>query len=683
MNLRFAPPLSGVTSALGALFGKDKSNKGKEQIDTDKDGNVLFKEDVLQFVRDELEKRRSERAPLELQWTLNANFLVGNQYCDINTYRGTIAQIEPVKDYLERETFNQIAPIVDTRIANLKKISYIMQVKPRTNELDDYAKADVSTAILQYTQNNSDFETKKNTMISWNELCGNCFWLSWWDSNKGDVYAREKVVEVDENGTKSEHERAYFTGDLDYGLITPYELFPESIFKQGISSQRSIILEQVKTSDDIKDLYGVDVEGSAVETFQLTPIPSGGGYGYEATTMTIGHRTIDDGVKLLTYLERPTPVRPDGRMILIAGDELLYYGALPYGRIPITQCICREVPGQFFGKSVIEDLIPLQRAYNGCMNRIHEYIKRIAIQSYIAENGSVDIDEYEERGQAPGALLSYEKGFSPPTPIPNGVLPGEIMQERYNLARDMEYVAGVSQLTTSGAVPSGVTSGVALEAIKATDDTRLSLTGDHIRNCIRNLAIIWLEIYKTYADVKRAVKYVGSNDMAKALVWSNEDINSYDIEYTTENELLLSEDMQKQRFLEAYNLGMFTDENGRIPERVKQRALESMKIGNYTEIMNINELQMQAAQRENVFFESGVIPELSEIDDHNIHIEEHMRYMLQVRFQVLKMKKPVYADAMIAHLNAHKQAKAAETMQSIAQIGAMGAIPEGGLGNAQ
>lgn len=164
------------------------------------------------------------------------------------------------------------------------------------------------------------------------------------------------------------------------------------------------------------------------------------------------------------------------------------------------------------------------------------------------------------------------------------------------------------------------------------------------------------------------MKYVGSNDMALAMIWSNEDINSYDVEYTTENELVLSEDMQKQRFLEAYNMGLFADENGRMPERVKYRALECMKVGNYTELMNLNQLQIQAAQRENVFFESGVFPEVTEIDDHQIHIEEHMRYMLQVKYQVLKMKKPAYADAMIQHLNQHKMAQAQEQAQEMAQI---------------
>jgi len=171
----------------------------------------------------------------------------------------------------------------------------------------------------------------------------------------------------------------------------------------------------------------------------------------------------------------------------------------------------------------------------------------------------------------------------------------------------------------------------------------------------KKLSILWLEMYKRYATTKRIVNYVGNNNIAKALVWCNDDINSYDVDYVTENELLMSEEVQKQRFFDAYNMGLFTDKDGRIPERVKQRALEFMKIGNYSDIMNINLLQMQAAQRENVFFENGVIPKVSDFDEHEIHVEEHLRFVLQMDFQLLKMKKPEYAEALESHIKDHKK----------------------------
>lgn len=669
MQMRFAPPTSGITAKIGGLFGggknRDEDEKNRTVIEVDRDGTRKFKEDIITEVLSELERRRSQKSPLERQWTLNANFLVGNQYCEVRPYTGEIEQLSPVYEWLNRETFNSIAPLIQTRIANLKKINYMMKVKPATNELEDYAKAEVSTGVLQYTQKASDFASKKDTMIYWNELCGNCFWLSWWDKNKGEKYATETVVELDADGTERKTERAFYQGDLDYGLITPYEVFPESIFKQGVENQRSVILEQVKSVDEVYDLYGIDVKGSAVETFALTPVASGGGLGYENTVVSLGHRTEENAVKVVTLFERPSKNRPNGKMIIIVGGEhLVYYGDLPYSKIPLVQSVCHEVPGQFFGKSVIEDLIPYQRTYNGCINSIHEYIKRLSLGNLLTEEGSIDIEEYAEHGLEPGAFLVYKTGSNPPVPVQNGELPTEIMSERYNLKSDMEYVAGVSQLMVTGNAPQTNMSGTAISNLMDIDSTRLSLTGDHIRNSVRRLAILWLEIYKAYATTRRVVKYIGANNIGNALVWSAEDINSYDVEYQTENELLMSEEMQKQRFFEAFNLGLFTDSDGRIPERVKLTALEFMKVGNYSDILNLNTLQIQAAQRENTFFENGVVPEVSEFDEHDIHIEEHLRYILQMKFQVLKHRKPEYAKALENHLKEHKERKKQEQAEA-------------------
>lgn len=664
-SFRFSPPLSGVTAAVGSLFGKPE-DIAEKIVEVDKNGTALYKEDIIRRVLDDLEKRRTERSGVEAQWTLNANFLVGNQFCEINPYKGNgIEQLEPVYNWLNREAFNNIAPLIETRIANLKKIKYMMKVKPATNELSDYDKADVSTAILQHTQKATDFESKKNTMVYWEELCGNCFWLSWWDTSKGQKCAVQRYTELDENGQEVQREKVFFQGDLDYGLLTPYEVFPESIFKQGVESQRSIIIEQVKSIDEIYDLYGIEVEGSNIETFELTPVAAGGGLGYENTVISLGHRTAENAEKVVTYFEKPSRQRPNGQMIIIVGDEhLVYYGDLPYSQIPIVQVVCHEVAGQFFGKSTITDLIPFQRSYNGCLNSLHEYIKRLSLGNLSVEEGSIDIEFYEDEGLAPGAFLVYKQGKNPPKPVENGNLPSEIMQERFNLKNDMEYVAGVSQLMVSGNAPQTNMSGAAISNLMEIDNTRLSLTGDHIRNSVRKLAIMWLEIYKKYANTRRIINYIGTNNIAKAISWSSDDINSYDVDYTTENELMMSEEMQKQRFFDAFNMGLF-NEDSPVSDRVRISALEMFKLGQYSDLLGINTLQIQAAQRENELFERGVIPKIADYDDHDIHIEEHLRYVLQMDFQLMKMKKPDYASALEKHLNDHKEIQKKQEQQEL------------------
>lgn len=658
MNIRYAPPVKGIIASLGSLFGGSDESESKENkiITTDENGEPLYKEDIISFVKEEARKRRDARSAFEQQWILNSNFLVGNQYCDINPYSGEVQQQEGLDDSRDRRVFNQIAPLYETRIANLSKLSFNMKVNPHTNELDDYAKADVSTNILKFRQMQTDFKMKNKTAMSWSELCGTVFWMTWWNPSLGDKIAEKVTAVLDENGVTEESREAYYQGDIEYGVLTPYEVLPENLAKYGIDSQRSIILEQAMSIKDIKDIYGIDVEGSEIATFELTPIPSGGGLGYQNTVMSLGHKTVSDSAKVFTYFERPSKHLPDGKMIIVIGDEhLVYYGGLPYGTIPIIQQVCREVPGQFYGKSFIQDLIPLQKEYNDCKNRLHEHIKHTSIGNIAAEEDSIDIDEYAENYLGNGRILTYKRGTQPPHYIQTPNLPGEIVHEIQQLKNDMEYVAGVSQLMVTGATPSGVTSGTAIENLMQIDNTRLSLSGDHIRTAIKNLSILWLRLYKMFAKTPRIVSYVGSNDIAKALTWSSEDIEDTDVEFTTENELIESEEVQKQKFIEAYNMGLFTNDQGVIPERFKAKAREYMKLGTYSEMLSLDELQLQAAGRENAFFGEGVLPEISEFDNHVIHAEEHERYVLQLKYKLIKKKQPELCKLFEAHIRQHKE----------------------------
>lgn len=661
----------------------DFLKKRNPQLDNDVDGKPLFKDDIIADISEKLRKSKDAKLGYELQWQLNSRFLEGDQYCDINTGLKKIYEITYPHDNIERETYNMILPLIETRIANLKRINYIMRVKPCTTEADDYYKAETSTSILQYLQRTTDFERKKNTAIYWNEICGNCFFLSWWDSEKGEEYARETVIDIDaEEEQVKQTERIWRQGDLDYGLISPYEVYPESITKQGIEAQRYIIIEQVKTAEDIYDMFGIEVEGKTVDTFSITPIASGGGTGYVNSVLSFTTSTVENAVKLITYFEKPSRAYPRGRLIMVIDeDEIVYYGDLPYEHIPLVQMVCREVPGRFFGRSVIEDLIPRQRAYNGCINRIHEYIKRAAIGSYFIQEGSVDMERFCEEGLAAGEALEYKNGFEKPTPVPVGALPSELLQERYNLKSDMEYVAGTSQLMVNGATPSGVTSGTAIQSLMEIDSTRLSMTGDNIRNAVKKLAIVWLEIYKKFANTRRIINICGTNEIGASVMWCSEDITSFDVEYTTENELVTSEATQQQNFERMYQLGAFTDSSGQIPDAVKSRMIKDAKVGNYTDLMSIDELDRQAARNEIALFKlRGVIPDVSEFDNHDIHADEHKRFTKQMEFTMLKLQKPQLAAAFEEHIRQHTEAKRAEGMKELQSVMRVSAAAQNGGG---
>ena len=138
--------MDGIKNVFG--FARDEPEDTNAALGVNPDGTTLYKDTLIGMVEDRLSEAKKERHAWELQWELNSNFLCGNQFVDINTYSGKIEEYSKPHDYEEREAYNQIEPLYETRIANLETITYAMTVRPATDELIDIQKARVSTALL-------------------------------------------------------------------------------------------------------------------------------------------------------------------------------------------------------------------------------------------------------------------------------------------------------------------------------------------------------------------------------------------------------------------------------------------------------------------------------------------------------------------------------------------------------
>lgn len=625
-------------------------------VDRDEAGDVVFSDDLVSHIKEELEKRRTARALYELQWTLNANFLAGNQNCDIDLIQNTIKTEDPLPgSQMERRCFNRIAPLMDTRLANLMSVKYDMVVLARTTEAEDAAKAKVSTKLLEYCQSETNFDRQMNDLLAWCELTGTAFTISYWDKNRGEVIG--KLLVQSDDPTVEPVEQDIHVGDLAFGLLSPYEVFPESLNVQNVSDQHDIIIEQVFDVDTIRDMWGVDIDPDKVEAYELVPQPKGmTGHGVENVTSGVSRVEREGCQKVITYFEKPTKKYPQGRMVVVIGEKLVYYGVLPCGEYPIREFKAKERPGLFYGVSAIESLIPLQRAYNDLQNKILDYSSAVVNAAVIAPTGSLDVDRIEYLGGInPGDLVEYNPQFGKPEYMAPGAFPDVIVRQRDQIAQDMEYTAGVSQLMVYGSAASS-SSGKALDTRREIDMTRMSLTADNIRDGVIEMAKLWLRINKAYSVGYRTLQITGSDEMGDVYTWCADDINSYDVEFAAENELRHSRDQQREDFLQAFQLGLFTDENGRIPQEIKRKAWELFRFGDMHDIMDIDDIQRKNAQRENAYLESGVIPEeIEPFDDSEIHLNEHVRYALSNDYRLFKQKNPEYARLFEEHINRHRE----------------------------
>ena len=78
-------------------------------------------------IRSDFEKRRDERKSLEMQWRLNLNYFMGNQYCEIGQ-NGEIEDYGKQYFWQQREVYNHTATVLETRISKLSGIKVGMSV---------------------------------------------------------------------------------------------------------------------------------------------------------------------------------------------------------------------------------------------------------------------------------------------------------------------------------------------------------------------------------------------------------------------------------------------------------------------------------------------------------------------------------------------------------------------------
>ncbi len=603
---------------------------------------------VVKETLEDFENRIRARKGFDNQWQLNMNFYMGNQYCDVG-YGGFVREIDKQYFWQEREVFNHIAPIIDIRLSRLSKITPKMQVMPATNEEDDIYTAKVGKKVLDSVCGKMNLTAKINQATKWSEICGTSFYKISWNSNLG------QVVALEEDGRKIK------TGDVDISVCSPFEIYPDSATHESLDDCQSLIHARAYTVAEIKQMYGVDVEGKDINVYSLDGVTSSlGGLGYSGLATGLIETVRKDSAIVLEKYVRPNEKYPDGRLIIIAGDKLVYDGELPYvngidgkREFPFVRQICNEEVGSFWGVSMISRLIPIQRAYNAVKNRKHEYINRLTLGVLAVEDGSVDIDNLEEEGLAPGKILVYRQGSTAPQFLGGEQVPSDFEKEEEKLLSEFSTLSGTSEIGSMENVAASL-SGVALELLIDENETRLKFTTDSIKSAIKTIAKQILRLYKQFATFPRLIKIVGENGDLDVVYFKGNDISSDDVQFDTDNE---SNDTLSQRRNMIFTLldkGLLTDENGNITKSMKAKIMENLGFGVWDTSVDLSDLHIKNADTENSKMNEAVEVDVKEIDDHSLHINQHISYMLKVVYAGEVNKK--IEEIFLKHIRVHREA---------------------------
>ena len=112
--------------------------------------------------------------------------------------------------------------------------------------------------------------------------------------------------------------------------------------------------------------------------------------------------------------------------------------------LPIIEMLKQKYPkitkNELYGvKGLVSMLVPIQRAYNAIKNAGIEKIKMTPV--LVVEDGSIDIDNVEEEGLAPGKILVYRQGAQQPSTLRvDTVSETFLQQQEESVMRDFQAI---------------------------------------------------------------------------------------------------------------------------------------------------------------------------------------------------------------------------------------------------
>lgn len=596
---------------------------------------ITDEKEIVANILSDYNSRAIEKRPYVDQWLLNLNFLRGNQYVYVSN-SGKLKEEGKVYPYESKEVFNHIAPIIESRLAKLEKVRPSIAVRPSSTSEADRATATLSKKVLDSVFDDIAISSILKNASVWSEVAGSVFYKVGFDKN-------------------------YSTVGLNIDVISPFEIFPESASYQEIDDNPSIIHAKYIDVNVAKELYNLpDIVGEEVTEFSFDNLTASLSAGYDdgASFLKSAVGVKTNRVLVIEKYTKPTIALPNGKLEIVVANRLVYSGDLPFGEYPFIKQVSGLNLGSFWGVSVIERCIPVQRAYNAVKNRKLEYLSRLSSGVLAVEEGSVDLDELESEGLAPGKILVYRNGSTRPTFMDGFSIPPEFNREEERLLDELNVLAGVSDLMRSSVLPSNVTSGKAISELAGADDTRLSVTAEHIRNSLLLLAKLSLRVIKQMVKGETLSKISDNKGNVEVFYWSASSLKAEDIVLDTLNELSDNLTGRRATAMELFKLGIFLNKDGKMDDRTRVKFLEIMGLGNFESGQDIAESHINRAKAENITEKDLVV---LEIDDHELHIAEHTRYILENDLTEDRVKK------LLEHIRMHK------TMEKVGE-----AISKGG-----
>lgn len=344
--------------------------------------------------------------------TQNLLFSDGRQHIDWNL-REKAWKDAPTTDGRVRVTMNYIKPILRSRSQRLMSSELSWRAVPQSNSHEERDRAAVATNLLESRWKGSEMDSKVRLGVFLADNCGVAYLKQFWNPSIGPLTVatvvlphptardalgqpvllkypvdRDGNVLADDQGNPLEGAELgfkYRPGDTDSAIRTIFNvrLNPDAWGTEPNEGFRWLIDSEVVPISVVKERWGD--RAAKVQTTQGVSVmrmyerlvrsianrPGTSGPGGDLVTGRDGQKIPDKETTLLAeYWEAPTETMPNGRLIVMAGDELLYpitgedEEGLPQDIVPFLPIYSERRPLDGYGRPVVDDLVAPQKVIN-------------------------------------------------------------------------------------------------------------------------------------------------------------------------------------------------------------------------------------------------------------------------------------------------------------------------------
>lgn len=556
----------------------------------------------------------------------------------------------PAPSHRVRMVINRIQPMVKVLLGKFLRGNPRLICSPANTAELARAQARVSQQLLKALWTHCHVYDVLHDAFLWAIVCGTGFVQVGWDPTLGDCV-------LDADG------RPMFTGDLELVALSPFQVYVPRYQKNLTGPSRVITasihpLEQIKanypeTSRDLQPDRGLHRMGFYEDRVAALVSPIG-------SMQTLPDVGRDRCVNKISMWEDPqvlTPWEleqyPKGRLTVIANNKLLWVGGNPYadGKHPIVQFKGGNMPNRFWGTSTVENLIPLQKAYNKARSQMMEARNLTAAPQVVAPRGHGCAKQTNE----PGSWLEYIATAGPP---PQYMTPPQMNQylaeDVSSLGEEMQDVGQVKEVSQGG-LPAANLTGVAINLLQEADNTPWGPTATGFANGIGEVGQKMLNrasqgyieprVFTALDDLDQedVVEFVSNGDLLPVKVTC--DVTSVMPESTA---------ARMARVEALINAGVLN------PERDRAEILRLMEFGNIESLWMQEDQDRRRQQRENKRMAKGVPQEVAAYDNHEIHLLELNQFRKSVDFESLPPEiQVIFQQHALIHQMALAQEQAA------------------------